>query len=264
MNKISKSLQAIGHILKNPYLLNLVLDDNANWKQYVSKKFPQALPVISFNTLFGTFEESISPFAFLDGGSLPTDLALLKGLARKIDQCRNFEIGTWRGESVANVSKVALDCCTMDLPDTQKRSAGMSEEYIRQHAIFSKDLPNVIHLKANSLNFDFLALNKKFDLIFIDGDHHYEAVLNDTRKVISALIHPKSVIVWHDYGYNPENVRYEVFAAIMDGCLPEFHAHLYHVANTMCAIYYPAHLPAAENNPGEFEVSIGYRASGAK
>lgn len=264
MKKIRKSLQAIGNIIRNPYLLNLVLNDNENWKRYVAKRFTKELPVISFNELFGTFKESISPFAFLDGGSLPTDLALLKGLARQIEQCNYFEIGTWRGESVANVSQVARECYTMDLPDEEKRRIGMSEAYIQQHALYSKELPNVIHLKANSLTFDFLSLNKKFDLVFIDGDHHYESVLNDTLKVISGLIHEKSIIVWHDYAYNPENIRYEVFAAILDGCGPQFYSNLYHIANTMCAIYYPAHITRSKNTQGVFEISLRYRESGTK
>jgi predicted O-methyltransferase YrrM len=264
MKKIRKSLQAIGHIIRNPYLLNLVLNDNENWKRYVAKKFIKELPVISFGDLFGTIEESISPFAFLDGGSLPTDLALLKGLAKNIEDCKYFEIGTWRGESVANVSKVAKECYTMDLPDEEKRRTGMTEEYIRQYAVFSKKLANVIHLKANSLDFDFAALNIKFDLVFIDGDHHYEGVLNDTRKVISSLIHDKSVIVWHDYAFNPENVRYEVFAAIIDGCDKTHQAHLYHVANTMCAVYYPGGVISSGNTAEAFEISLKYRASGTK
>jgi predicted O-methyltransferase YrrM len=264
MKKIRKSLQAISNIIRNPYLLNLVLNDNENWKRYVKKRFQQELPVVSFRDLFGTFNESISPFAFLDGGSLPTDLALLKGLARQVEQCTYFEIGTWRGESVANVSKVARECYTMDLPDEEKRNIGMTEEYIQQYAIYSKELSNVIHLKYNSLDFDFSALNKKFDLVFIDGDHHYEGVLNDTRKVIASLIHEKSVIVWHDYAYNPENVRHEVYAAILDGTAPGFRSNLYHVANTLCAIYYPGPLARCENNPGAFEISLSYQESGTK
>ncbi len=264
MKKIKKTLQAVGNIIRNPYLLNLVLEDNENWKTQVSGRFLDGLPAVSFPELFGSFEETISPFMFRDGGSLPTDLALLKGLSRQFDQCTYFEIGTWRGESVANVSQVAKECFTMDLPDEEKRNLGMSEEYISQHAILSRNLPNVIHLKANSLNYDFQSLNRKFDLIFIDGDHHYTGVLNDSRKVIANLIHDNSIIVWHDYAYNPEKVRYEVFAAILDGCDPEFYPNLYHVANTMCAMYYPGKLIKPGKKQGEFELSLKYLESGTK
>jgi len=43
--------------------------------------------------------------------------------------------------------------------------------------------------------------------------------------------------VWHDYGYTPGNIRYEVLAGILDGVEADKHQYLYHVANTKCAIY---------------------------
>ncbi len=262
MNKFRKTIQAVLNIIRKPYLLNLVLEDNENWERKVLLKQQANLPVISFAGLFGSFSDTLDPFLFLDGGSLPTDLALLKGLAGKFEHCSYFEIGTWRGESVANVSKVATECYTMDLPDEEKRSIGMSEEYISQHAILSKDLPNVVHLKANSLSYDFAGLNRKFDLIFIDGDHHYESVLNDTRKAIAHLMHEKSILVWHDYAYNPEKVRYEVFAAILEGCGSKMAANLRQVANTLCAVYIPGKIPAAGKSRGEFGIRLEYRESG--
>jgi hypothetical protein len=241
-----------------------VLDENENWKRKCIQAHPDQLPDISFYDLIGDFEEEINPFVFLDGGSLPTDLALLKGLARRFENCTYFEIGTWRGESVANVSKVAELCYTLDLPDDEKRAAGMNDEYIAQHAMLSKQLPNVVHLKANSKVFDFVSVNRKFDLIFIDGDHHYEGVLNDTRKVFSSLIHQKSIVVWHDYAYHPEKVRYEVLSAIFDGCNPINYSNLYHVANTMCAVYLPGEYFKPTNYQAEFKVSLCYNKSRPK
>ena len=102
MSRISKAFRSIRLIIRNPWLLNKVLEDERHWKNEVTKKygFQNGLPVIRAEELFGDFSETIDPFAFLDGGSLPTDLALLKKLARRIPRCSYFEIGTWRGESV--------------------------------------------------------------------------------------------------------------------------------------------------------------------
>jgi predicted O-methyltransferase YrrM len=258
IKKVLKSLKALAILARKPYLLNLVLDENDQWRNRFTSRYPdkEKLRMISLADLLGTIHETVSPFLFLDGGSLPTDLLLLKGLARKFENCSYFEIGTWRGESVANVASVAEDCYTMDLPDEEKRALGMSEAYIKDHAVLSRHLSNVNHLKENSFTYDFSSLNKKFDLVFIDGDHHYESVKRDTQKVFSHLVHPNSIVVWHDYAYNPEKVRYEVLNAILDGVAPEFQGNIYAVSNTMCAVYFPGNIQADLQSGIHFELGI--------
>jgi predicted O-methyltransferase YrrM len=265
MSKISKALHAISLILRNPWLLNKVLEEDQYWKRKVIKSygFALGLPVINAEELFGNFSETVDPFAFLDGGSLPTDLALLKKLARRIPHCSYFEIGTWRGESVANVAEVAQDCYTLNLSADEMRKMGLNQRYIDLHGYFSKNLPNVRHLHGNTLSFDFQSLNKKFDLVFIDGDHHFEMVRNDTEKVFSHLADENSVVVWHDYASNPETVRYEVLAGILHGCPKSIHQHIFHIANTLCAVYLPGNtggrnLDAPVEPSGSFRVDIQF------
>ena len=180
---------------------------------------------------------SIGPMTFLDGGSLPTDLMLLAGLAEGIPACRYFEFGTWRGESVTMMSPRTRSCHTLCLTDEEMRRMGMPEKVIRQHRLFSSGLDNVTQLRGNSKHFDFASLDGKFDLVFIDGDHHYDGVLSDTRNTFAHLVHEDSVVVWHDYGYHPDKIRYEVMAAILDGAGPERAGSIYHVAHTKAAVY---------------------------
>jgi predicted O-methyltransferase YrrM len=265
VSRLSKSLTAIFHIIRNPWLLNKVLEDDILWRNRVSNqyKMPEGLPVIAADELFGDFTETIDPFAFLDGGSLPTDLALLKKLACSIPHCCYFEIGTWRGESVANVASVAEKCYTLNLSDEEMRGMGMSERYIGLHRFFSRDLPNVIHLEGNTLDFEFQSLNRRFDLVFIDGDHRYDMVKNDTQKVLRHLVHDKSLIVWHDYARNPETVRFEVLAGILDGSPESLHRNLFHVANTLCAVYLPGrtggqNLESPVKPEGSFRIEIKF------
>ncbi len=267
MPKTSKALSALAQIARNPWLLNKILEDDKYWKKKVTGQFAGGFPVIMPWELFGDFNEEIEPFAFLDGGSLPTDLALLKKLARSIDQCIYFEIGTWRGESVANVASVAKQCTTLNLSRQEILSMGMSAKYADLHGFFSRPLPNVTHLEGNTKSYDFAALNSKYDLIFIDGDHHYEMVKNDTAKVFSHLIHDRSVVVWHDYARNPEVVRYEVMAGILDGCPSDMHHRILHVAHTLCAVLLPdGHQGVPIAGPvkpqGAFRVEISFRKSG--
>jgi hypothetical protein len=187
---------------------------------------------------------ALGPMTFLDGGSLPTDMMLLTGIAEGMEGCRYFEIGTWRGESVANVSSRCKDCYTLSLTDEEMRSMGMHENTISSHRLFSKGIKNVTHLEGNSRSFDFAALDQKFDLIFIDGDHHYDTIVSDTRNIFRYLVHDRSVVVWHDYGFHPDKVRFEVMAAILDGVGPERADRIYHVAHTKSAIWSGKVLPS--------------------
>lgn len=258
IKKIIKALKAFSLIAAKPALLNLMFQDNDYWRKYLEKgqKSYKPLAELTFPVLFENLNITISPVTFLDGGSMVTDLALLKGLAGKINNCTYFEIGTWRGESVAVVSPECSLCYTMDLPDDEKQNIGMDEEYIKQHAVLSKKLKNVIHLKNNSLEFDFSSLNQKFDLIFIDGDHHYDAILNDTLKVFEHLVHDKTIVVWHDYAYYPGKVRNETYAAILDGLDVSLHSKLFYIANSMCAVYFPSPDFQKTKETGLFEVNL--------
>jgi predicted O-methyltransferase YrrM len=265
MSKISKAFLAFGLIIRNPWLLNKVMEEEGHWKDDVANKygFHHGLPVIRAEELFGDFSETVDPFAFLDGGSLPTDLALLKKLARGIPHCSYFEIGTWRGESVVNVASVAEICYTLDLSACEMRKMGLIERYIDLHGYYSKNLPNIHHLEGNTLSFDFRSLNRKFNLIFIDGDHHFDMVKNDTEKVFGNMIDENSIVVWHDYAHNPETIRYEVLAGILHGSPASCHRHIFHVAHTLCAVYLPGktggeRLDIPVEPSGSFKIDIRF------
>jgi predicted O-methyltransferase YrrM len=48
------------------------------------------------------------------------------------------------------------------------------------------------------MKLDWNALNRPFDLAFIDGDHTSPYVLSDTRNTLSVL-NPGGIVIWHDY-----------------------------------------------------------------
>lgn len=248
MGKLGKALKSLWWILRKPELLNRVLTDEDTWQKYVEKThhLPQGLPVITMDQLIHTGSVSLGPITFLDGGSLPTDLMLLAGLAEGIKDCSYFEIGTWRGESTAMLSSRVKSCHTLCLTDEEMRSRGMHEKTIQSHRMFSRELKNVTQLRGDSRNFDFGSLNMKFDLVFIDGDHHYDFILSDTRNVFRHLVHENSVVVWHDYGFHPDQVRFEVMAAILDGAGDNRTSSIYHVAHTKCAVFTGKEIPSRQ------------------
>lgn len=263
MKKIGKLLKALRLILQKPALLNKVLDDADVNKQAVIRAYniPHGLPSIDIMKLLPGFNEVIDPFCYLDGGSTPIDLALLKGLAKKTEGCEYLEIGTWRGESVTNVAEVAKHCTTINLPDSTMIEMGLDKKYVELHRFFSKDKMNITHIQADSQTFDFSSMGKKFDLIFIDGNHHFEFVMNDTRNAFKLLKDDKSMIVWHDYGNNPNDIRWDVLRGILEGTPNDQMKNLYRVSNTLCAIYTKENLPAYQQEKIEtpnksFKISI--------
>ncbi len=254
MDKLSKLLLALKRLVKQPSLLNLIIDDPIANKQEVIKKYnlPTGFNEINFSDVTKNESLTLPLFAFGGGGSMPTDLLVLQSLAKNIPNCTYFEIGTWRGESAYNVSQVAQKVFTLNLSKEELLQLNETPDYIHQIAQFSKDIKNIQHLKGNSFTFDFSSYHKTIDLVFVDGDHRYPAVVNDTKKAFDLVKNKNSIIVWHDYAASPNELRYEVMLGILDGAPTWAHQHIYKVSNTLCAIYYPFKIENKPfNYPGE-------------
>lgn len=208
------------------------------YKSVILKKYGiTQLPTIDICELINDSGETINNYTYLEGTSLPVDIMLLKSLARNYNNCAYLEIGSWRGESISNIYEITTDCTAVTLSAAELLDIGKDEVYAKAHGFFSKNLENLKTIEHNSRTFDFGSLNKKFDLIFIDGDHSYEGVLNDSIKTMPLRRDNNSIIVWHDYGHSTELVRHSVLAAILDGIPRKCHGNLYHVSNTLCAVY---------------------------
>ncbi|QKG53853.1 class I SAM-dependent methyltransferase [Hymenobacter sp. BRD67] len=258
-SRLATALRAFAALARTPALLNVVLTADANaWRARAlahAQRWPglnaDGLPLLPFTQFVPptapAAARTVGPFAFGDGGSLPTDLLLLRALARQQPGCRYFEIGTWRGESAANVAAEAATVHTLNLSADEMRALHLPERYIGLHGYFSRPLPNVTHLHGNSAAFELASLQRKagpFDLVFIDGDHRYEAVRRDTARVFEHLVSSHTVVVWHDASRQPGQPRWEVLAGLLDGLPAGLPGQLSQVGNTLCAIYSPSHMPA--------------------
>ena len=239
MGKTSKLIRAVVEIIRNPWLLNLVLADNSLWLKFVLRKFgpnPE-FPVIHPDDVISDFTHTFDVLTSFDGGCIPADLALLKALCRKFPECSYFEVGTWRGESVKNVSGVAAVCYTLDLTKEDISRRKLPDSYHQTIGNLSKGTGNITYIRRDSMKFDFSSLKRKFDVVFIDGDHRHEYVRNDTAKVFRHMVHDKSIVVWHDYAFSPGKVRYEVLAGILEGIPEEYRKSIYQVSGTKCALF---------------------------
>src|SRR5579885_2616387 len=147
-NPLKSALKAFYEIVKNPKLLNRILDDNEVWRAYVAKKhsgFGAGFPVVEINDLLPGFKEELNVVDFLGGGSTPPDLALIKSICRTVPDCKYFEIGTWRGESSSNAAEVCKECYTLNLPDT-----AFGGKYKEVFGFFSKNNPKIKHVFGDS------------------------------------------------------------------------------------------------------------------
>ncbi len=269
---VNKNIEPVTNGLHALYVLRVIeslFNDQVKYidKNYIFDKYglTNGLPVIDILQLFPNLSENIKSYSFLDGTSSLLDIALLKSLARRNAHCRYLEIGTWRGESIANVSEIASECVSIDLNENDVVANGYAKDFIKNMRFFSKDIKNIEYITHDSHTFDFSVFKDKFDLIFIDGDHSYEGVGVDTENAFKLLRNEKSVIVWHDYGTSPQKVRKNVLAGILDGCPTKHLKNLYHVSNTLCAIYInlepndkivPGYVPVNDLPTKSFEVSI--------
>jgi len=242
LEQIFKLFQGVWSLIRKPSLINNVLNADDRWRQHLNRKYEshsKGLPIISFEEISNKSEE-LSHFSFLYGGSLLTDIWLLKSLCRKFDNCRYFEIGTWRGESIRNCSEVATECYSLNLSQEEIAQRYHSKKYAEDHFQYSKNVDRIVHLFGDSGTYDFSKIGKKFDVIFIDGSHDHSDIVSDTINVFKYLIHEQSYVVWHDYSYGPDGkLRAEVLSAILDGVPKEYRNNLYHVSHTQCAICIP-------------------------
>lgn len=222
----------------------------------------KGIPTIDILDLVPDMEETISSFSFLEGTSRVIDIAFIKSLARRFNsQCDYLEIGSWRGESLLNIAPLCKDIVSLSLSAEEMKSMGFDESVIAMDGYFVKNMPNIRRIGHNSLTFDFSSLGKKFDLIFVDGDHSYDAVKSDTKNAFKMLKNDNSIIVWHDCGMTYEDQRNEVIGAIVEGATIEQCKHIYRVSNSLCGIYIKGNFntsyPPLVTEPTKiFEVSI--------
>jgi hypothetical protein len=141
------------------------------------------------------------------------ELMVLCGII-KLRNCRNLlEIGTFNGNTTLNMAENSASdarITTIDLPEnwdgkykievpglyvnvTDRKTVGA---HYQQHPILSLKITQVY---GDSAGLDWSTLKGPFDLVFIDGNHHYKYVLSDTANALKHLA-PNGVIVWHDYG----------------------------------------------------------------
>ena len=116
-----------------------------------------------------------------------------------------FEIGTWKGYTSAlinshpQIEKVK----TIDINEEIVTDYKHATHILRDKKFYGE------YIKGTDVELEFCdskkytpAENEQYDMVFIDGNHAYDYIENDTKLALS--LNPK-IIVWHDYeSSNPD------------------------------------------------------------
>jgi predicted O-methyltransferase YrrM len=140
------------------------------------------------------------------------ELSVIAALVRQNAPKTIFEIGTFDGRTTLNMAVNAAPearLFTLDLPREQVDSTKLhvttgDRVFIdkpKSGARFAGTdaAKGIRQLYGDSADFDFSPYFGTINLVFVDGSHAYDYVLNDTKIALKLLRDGHGVILWHDY-----------------------------------------------------------------
>jgi len=176
---------------------------------YRSGQIEQKYPIL-FDDLLSKYKIKVSqedvkiPVKWEFQGLYDVETRFLCAIALGIKAKKIFEIGTYLGRTTVNLAyNIGEDASiyTLDLPQQLFRVFENTQFEVGKHIKEHKEIANkVTQLLGDSRTFDFSAYYNQIDLMFIDGDHSYNTVLNDGRKAIKCVKNG-GFIIWHDFSY---------------------------------------------------------------
>ena len=125
------------------------------------------------------------------------DMMFVVAIAKYRRARRLFEFGTYMGRTTCGLASIGddVEVFTLNLPpDADERYGPYIGKFIESYPFKNR----IRQLFGDSRNFDTRPYAKSMDYVFVDADHTYEGVKNDTTKAFE-LLAPGGIVVWHDY-----------------------------------------------------------------
>lgn len=192
------------------------------------------------NFLFTSGKQfSCRDLTFIAGGSGVLDYAFLKMVAQVARVKEYLEVGTYIGESI----NILTDCCeklysvTADKDDTYSMKNFCRRYNIPDYSERLAQNEKIVHYYGDSKKFDFSKHASTVDLYFIDGDHSYMGVYNDTKNIFQHK-RKDAIVIWHDFKMADNKYRVGIVKAVSDALGDEF-KNVYVTNNNICGIYIP-------------------------
>jgi len=147
-----------------------------------------------------------------DGNVDLLELYLLSAVVSRIAKPTVFEIGTFDGLTTLHLamnSDAEARILTLDLPrsqmeDTRFPLSECDRKYVDKPEVGVKYRGSAVEHKITQLYgdsavFDYAQFEGQVDMVFIDGSHQYEYVMEDSRNAFRMLKRTGGVVLWHDY-----------------------------------------------------------------
>jgi predicted O-methyltransferase YrrM len=128
------------------------------------------------------------------------ELAVINAFIAARKPLRIFEIGTFLGRTTRNMylnSERQTRITTIDLPpQKQNLPDGKAAGEMIMDLV---DQDEITLLYGNSRTYDFSPYYGTQDLVFIDANHSYENVKNDSAIAMKLIRDRNACVLWHDY-----------------------------------------------------------------
>ncbi len=180
---------AVQHIEKHRKVAEFVrnMEDSRIREVYVQELFPgiekESVPIGVINELTGHANK--------------TDMLYVSAVAKHIGARKMFEFGTYMGRTTFHLAH--------NNPDGQVFTLNLPPEKDPRYAPYigvlfkgREEEKRITQIHSDSREFDTAPYRQQFDFVFVDGDHSYDLVKNDTQKAFE-LLKKGGVIMWHDY-----------------------------------------------------------------
>jgi hypothetical protein len=158
-------------------------------------KHRQYLPVVDSQLCIPRFGETEVRIRVCPLGNWSTpivDVFIILKAVMGFGSTRILELGSYRGDTARLIAEHTPDhvrICTVDIHP--------------EHGAAYKDTPLArrIDRKVGKITPALFGPDEKYDFIFVDADHDFNSVVNDTT-VAFQLLTETGVIFWHDYNFS--------------------------------------------------------------
>lgn len=237
MNNWKRLWLSFKTVLRHPTRIVRLGDLDVHYKKQIMKKY-EVPRRVNISQIVPNLDERLVIANLL--GTYTVEVALMKGLIKEIENCRFLEIGTAEGITANALAEECLEMVTIDISSGDNIGKYCINDNIKQ-----------VTGDSRKINFEDLG---EFDMIFIDGDHHYAPVKSDTENAFKVL-KDQGIIMWHDVMWD-NVIRWQVLAAIFDGTPENAEGYFYLIDRTKSGIYISKKILVKNKEPDIFDIKM--------